>query len=256
MAEEGVVRDYSSQPFQRLVILGESTVAGGGWVVEPTHRFADVLVDLIQSVQGAPLHYVNSGIGANAISTRSPGYPNSAKPSAMERYRDDVIAHEPDLFVFCYGLNDMRAGMDVGEFIEDAQAILMDVKAACDPLLVVTTIYHMTGWRSFPPYDVGTPELNATYNAELAALADDVGGLLADVWRAQGAADWLINPDGVHANRVGNMLIANEIFATLARNCSCLTNATFDVDMTTDWTQSTMASREACGDPFRRTWDD
>jgi lysophospholipase L1-like esterase len=250
------VRDYRSQPFERLVILGESTVAGGSWVAEPTHRFADVLVDLIQTVQDAPLHYVNSGIGANAISTRSPGYPNSAKPSAMERYRDDVIAHDPDLFVFCYGLNDMRAGMDVGEFIEDASAILTDVKAVCDPVIVLTTIYHMTGWRSFPPFDVGGPELNATYNESIAALAGDVDGLFADVWRAQGEADWLINPDGVHANRVGNMLIAHEVFATLARNCSCLTNATFDVDMTTDWTRDTTASREACGDPFLRKWRD
>ena len=248
------MKDYRREPFERMVILGESTVQGGPWVSDPSHYFADIVADLIDTAQDAPFHYVNSGIGANAISPRSPGYADSAKPSAMERYRDDVIDHDPDLFVFCYGLNDMRAGMDVDEFIDDARTILADVKAACDPVLVLTTIYHMTGWRSFPPFDRGTPDLNATYNERIAVLADEMGGLLADVWRAQGEADWLINPDGVHANRIGNMLIAHEVFATLARNCSCLTNATFAADMETDWTRNTTASRASAGDPYRKTW--
>lgn len=248
------MRDYRHDPFERMVILGESTVAGGPWVSEPTFRFADLVADLIDTVQNTPFHYVNSGIGANAISERSPGYADSAKPSAMERYRDDVIAHDPDLFMFCYGLNDMRAGMDVDEFIEDARAILTDVKAACDPVVVLTTIYHMTGWKSYPPFDRGTPELSATYNRRIAGLAEETGGLLADVWRAQGEADWLINPDGVHANRVGNLLIAHEVFATLARNCSCLTNATFATDTHTDWTRHTTASRASVGDAYRKTW--
>jgi len=248
------MRDYRQTPFETMVILGESTVQGGPWVVEPEYRFADLVAELIRTVQNTPLHYVNSGVGANAISERSPGYADSAKPSAMERYHDDVIAHEPDLFIFCYGLNDMRAGMDVDQFIEDARTILADVKQASDPVLVLTTIYHMTGWKSFPPFDKGTPDLNRVYNERIGGLADDMGALLADVWAAEGEADWLVNPDGVHANRVGNMLVAHEVFATLARNCSCLTNATFDADMDTNWTRSTTASRASVGDPYTKTW--
>ena len=122
-----------------------------------------MLATLINSIQESPIVYVNSGIGANAISPRSPGYANSAKPSALERYHDDVIAHSPDLFVFCYGLNDMRAAMPVGEFIEDCRSIRRDVQAECVPVIVLTTVYHMTGWRSFPPYDKGGPELTRTY---------------------------------------------------------------------------------------------
>ena len=134
------MRDYRQEPFTRMVIIGASNVSGGEWVAEPNVRFADIVADLIQTVQGAPLHYVNSGIPANVISKRSPYYPESYGPSAMERYRDDVIAHDPDLFIFCYGAIDMRVGMDVDEFIDDAREILTDVKAACDPLVVLTTI--------------------------------------------------------------------------------------------------------------------
>ena len=114
------------EPFKRLVILGESTVQGGPWLRREADRFADVLVRLINACQDEPIEYFNKGIGANAISPRSPGYEASAKPSALERYRDDVIAREPDLFILCYGLNDMRAGMPLEDFREDMAAIIRD----------------------------------------------------------------------------------------------------------------------------------
>lgn len=249
-----MMSDWHSTPFRRMVILGESTVQGGPWVPAAGDRFADILARLINSMQAEPMTYLNKGIGANAISPRSPGYANSAKPSALERYREDVIAQKPDLFIFCYGLNDMRAGMDVGEFIEDCDTILSDVQAACNPLAVLTTIYHMTGWKSFAPYDKGSPQLTALYNERIRALARERQALLADVWTAQGQADWLVHPDGVHANRLGNLLIAHEIFATLARHCSGLTNAVYEADKGTDWTRHTTESRRQHDDPFRMTW--
>jgi lysophospholipase L1-like esterase len=90
-------------------------------------RWADVLASLINKCQQKPVEYHNKGIGANSISPRSPGYEASAKPSALERYQNDVIALKPDLFILCYGLNDMRAGMNVEDFREDMQTIIEDV---------------------------------------------------------------------------------------------------------------------------------
>lgn len=127
--------------------------------------------------QACPIDYLNKGIGANAISPRSPGFEDSAKPSALERYRDDVIAHEPDLLLLCYGLNDMRAGMPLGDFIEDMRTIITHVRAACNPVILLTTIYYMTGWKSFPPFDRGSMELTETYNAAIASLAQELGCL-------------------------------------------------------------------------------
>ena len=60
------------------------------------------------------------------------------------------------------------------------------------------------------------------YNAAEKRLAQECDVLYADVWDAQGMAPWVIDPDGVHANNLGHQLIANRVFETLAKNCSCL----------------------------------
>lgn len=246
--------DLKKSEFRRMVILGESTVEGGPWLQDPSKRFADVIARLINACQAAPVEYFNKGIGANAISPRSPGYAASAKPSALERYRADVIALEPDLFILCYGLNDMRAAMPIDEFEEDMATIIRDVRAACAPMIVLTTVYHMTGWKSYPPYDRGTPELAEAYNACIRRLAERYGCIAADVWDAEGGADWLIHPDGVHANRVGNLLIAHRVFEAIAQHASGLTARTYAENEDTAWTRDTTSARAQHGDPFAKTW--
>ncbi|NUM55760.1 MAG: hypothetical protein HUU46_19130 [Candidatus Hydrogenedentes bacterium] len=247
-------KDYRKEPFRRMVILGESTVEGGPWLLKRNQRYADIVANLISDCQGKRVKYFNKGIGANAISPRSPGYANSRKPSAMERFEKDVIALKPDLFILCYGLNDMRAGMPIDEFREDMARIIGGVKAACDPVIVLTTVYYMTGWRSYPPYDKGSVEVTLAYNDCIRSLAAEFDCILADVWEAEGGADWLIDPDGVHANRVGNMVIAHRIFEALAQHASCLTNETFRRTTDTKWRTNTTNAREKSGDPFVKTW--
>ena len=63
------VRDWHSEPFRVLVTLGESTTAGG-WSSSRERCWANVLADLISDFQDEPVKLVNSGIGANVISTR------------------------------------------------------------------------------------------------------------------------------------------------------------------------------------------
>lgn len=247
-------RDFQKKPFKRLVIMGESTVQGGPWLRRKEDRFADLLVGLINACQEKPMDYHNKGIGANAISPRSPGYGESAKPSALERYKTDVIDLKPDLFILCYGLNDMRAAMSVEDFRDDMATIIRDVRKACAPLTVLTTVYYMTGWWSFPPYDKGSVRLALRYNDCIRGLASEFDCILADVWGAEGAADWLIHYDGVHANRVGNMLIAHRIFEAIAHHCSGLTNQTFNQEHDSQWSRETTQMRTEVGDPFRKTW--
>lgn len=111
-------------PFNTLVILGESTVEGGGFLAKPSERWADILWQAIEYAQEQPLQYFNAGIGGSVISPRSPGYAASVKPSAAERLDQEVNARKPDLVVIAYGLNDMRAGMNVQEFKEEYQKLL------------------------------------------------------------------------------------------------------------------------------------
>lgn len=251
-------RDFREAPFKRMVVMGESTVEGGPWLADPSQRFADVLANLIQHAQAAPFDYVNKGIGANVISPRSPGYADSRGPSALERYEADVIALEPDLFVLCYGLNDMRAGMDVAAFHDDMAAVIRGVKTACNPVTVLTTVYYMTGWRSYPPFDQGSPGLARAYNQCIRGLAAEYGCIVADAWAAEGGeeggADWLVDPDGVHANPVGNLVIAHRAFEAIARHASGLSLHWFESLENTQWRRDTTNARASVSDPFEKTW--
>jgi len=247
-------KDYKKEPFKRLVILGESHVEGGGWLDQQGDRYGDVLVSLINTCQRIPIEYHNKGIGANAISPRSPGYAQSRKPSALERYHKDVIDLQPDLFILAYGLNDMRAAMPLTDFRADMATIIGDVQKACSPVTVLTTVYYMTGWRSFPPYDQGSIELTRRYNDCILGLAAEFDCILADIWQAEGQADWLVHYDGVHANKVGQLVIAHRVFESLAQHASCLTNWTFEQARDTKWTQFTREKRTEAGDPFQKTW--
>jgi lysophospholipase L1-like esterase len=247
-------KDYRKEPFRRLVILGESTVEGGPWLHAKEDRYADVLVRLINAVQEQPIEYINKGIGNNSISPRSPGYAQSAKPSAIERYRKDVIENRPDLFILAYGLNDMRAGMSLELFREDMSTIIRDVKTACDSVTVLATVYYMTGYRSWPPINKGSIELTLKYNECIRSLASEFDCIVADVWSAEGGANWLIHYDGVHANKVGNLVLGNKLFEAIAQHCSGLSEYVFRQERETQWTKMTTQKRAEAGDPFTKTW--
>jgi len=212
-------KDLYSDPVHTMVALGESTVAGA-CATDESRRWVNIVADLIAHFQGVPVTLHNKGIGANAISPRSPGYASSNKPSALERYQDDVIALKPDLFVLAYGLNDMRAGMPPEHFREDMAQIIRDAKAACNPVTVLTTVYHMSAYDWYPPYDVGSVAATQVYDLVIRQLAQEHGCILADIWDAEGQADWVIHPDTVHANDLGHLLIAHRVFEAIATNCS------------------------------------
>jgi len=211
--------DLHPEPFHTMVALGESTVAGA-CATHERRRWVNIVAELISTFQGVPVTLHNKGIGANAISPRSPGYASSAKPSALERYRTDVIARNPDLFILAYGLNDMRAGMPPEHFREDLAQIITEVKQACNPVTVLTTVYHMSAYDWYPPYDVGSVAATEVFNLVIRQLAQKHGCILADIWEAEGQADWVIHPDTVHANDLGHLLIANRVFEAIATSCS------------------------------------
>jgi lysophospholipase L1-like esterase len=247
-------KDHKKEPFKRIVILGESTVHGGPWLHLQEDRYADVLVRLINACQQEPIEYYNKGIGNNAISPRSPGYAQSAKPSALERYHKDVIDLQPDLFILAYGLNDMRAGMPLTDFREDMATIIRDVQKACSPVTVLTTVYYITGYSGWPPLNKGSVELTLRYNDCIRGLAAEFDCILADVWASEGLADWLIHYDGVHANKAGELLIGNRVFEAIAQHASGLTNWTFEQERATPWSQMVRKRRADAGDPFEKTW--
>ena len=110
-----------------------------------------------------------------------------------------MIDLKPDLFILAYGLNDMRGGMAIKDFRDDMATIIRDVKKACDPLTVLTTIYYMTGYGSgHPSTKEVSPSPSNTTNAFAVSPRSSIG-ILADVWQAEGGANWLIHYDDVDA---------------------------------------------------------
>ncbi len=216
-------RDFRSKPFRVAVALGESTTAGGT-ATSRELTWVSLLANLIDESQLVPVKMINSGIGANCISPRSPQYPQATKPSAMERYQQHVIDHHPDLALVSYGLNDARGGTPLAQFLEDLRQIVLDIKGQTGATVVIVNAYFMTGFLLWGSYGLDKANLATFmgYNCAMRRLAEECDVLYADVFAAEGMATWMIDPDGVHANNLGHRLIANRIFEVLAQNCSCL----------------------------------
>jgi lysophospholipase L1-like esterase len=229
-------RDWHPDPFRVLVTLGESTTAGG-WSSTPDRCWAPLLAQLISDFQDNPVTLINTGIGANVISNRVPSYEKSGKPAANERLEKHVIAHDPDLLVVSYGLNDARAGTPVEMFRDELTQLLTDIRERCNPLIVLLGPYYMTafsGYRAYEPYAHGSHEIFKIFNlaTQQVAAADDC--LYCDVYNTYNEASWMVHDDAVHANDLGHRIIANEIFKVLAQHCSGLAIRTKQLEKISD----------------------
>ena len=230
-------------PFKSLVVLGESTVEGGGWLSGPQERWADLLWKLLECAQETRISYYNAGLGASVISPRSPGYEASRKPSASERLDDEVISRHPDLVVIAYGLNDMRAGMSAADFAREMETIIDRMQRSTEQLLVIANVYHMSSYRHYPPFDKGSVAATIEYNTMLEELAEKRGCAYADVWDAQGERNWVVHQDTVHANKVGNMLIAHKVFECIVRAASGVVDRVEKRNQHTEWTRNCLATQ-------------
>lgn len=224
-------RDYSSKPFKVGVALGESTTAGGSATTREL-TWVTRLAELINESQLIPVQMINSGIGANVISSRSPSYEQSGQPSAMERYQKHVIDQRPDLVLISYGLNDARGGTPLAQFLDDLRHVTLDIKEQTGAVIVLVNAYFMTGFDRYLPYDQANIATFLGFNAGIQRLAEECDVLYADVFAAEGMATWMIDPDGVHANNLGHRVIANRVFEVLAQNCSGLAEKAFELRKT------------------------
>jgi hypothetical protein len=61
--------------------------------------------------------------------------------------------------------------------------------------------------------------------------------IYADVWSAEGQKDYLVHQDTVHANKVGNMLIANKVFESVIQAAPGILYKVEKRDADTKWTR-------------------
>lgn len=221
-------------PFRRMVILGDS-ISYGMCASEPENEWNQVAANLLRKFQDERLTVFNRGLPAGVISPRCPGYGESAKPSLLERYRQHCIDLQPDLVLIAEGVNDMRSGMPLGEYIEDLETIVSDIQAQTGALLVLLGVYHQTFGvgandpEVYPTWTRWSYEISRAYNVAIRNVAQKHDAIFADAEQIMGGADWLLHIDACHLNDLGHVLIGNGIFQAIATRCKSVADKTFRV---------------------------
>ena len=251
-------KNFRVKPVKKLVVIGESN-AFGMCASDPRNEWVQTVANLIRDFQDEPLIVLNNSIPANVISPRSPGHqtlPDIGKPSALERYEQDLIEHQPDLAIIAYGLNDSRCGNPVDFFLEDLETIVAATTGNTSALVVLASPYWNTQynkkiWDSLDPIpDWATGEykifaktgreLVFSYVRGIEKLADKYGCLYVDLFTPTENCTWLMHDDQCHFNDVGQHILGQIIFNVIACNCSfigkksarIMREGNFDIDNT------------------------
>lgn len=223
-------KDWHPEGFGTMVAFGESTTAGG-WSTASDRCWVSVVGALINDFQTMPMEVINAGIGANVISARSPCYEHSGKPAAHERLDKHVIAHQPDLLIISYGLNDARGGTPLVIFREQLADLVGRVREHIEPVIVLLGPYYMTDFTvGRPAWSHADLSVFKRFNHAVADVASEQECLYVDVMGANGETDWMVHYDGVHQNDLGHRIVAHRIFEVLAQNCSCLARKTKEAE--------------------------
>ena len=206
----------------KIIGFGDSITLGAKATKE-AYNWLGVVEQQLKLFTSQPIEMVNKGVGDNTISPRTTNYELSTKPSALERVRQDVIEEQPDMVFVCFGLNDMRFGTPVGIFQEDLAKVLSEITSQLpNAVVILTNVFHMTGWDRYAPRDRGSIALSKDYNEAIKLLGTKYGLPLADVSGAMAFQDYLIHEDGVHGNDLGHRIIGNRVFETIVQHTQLL----------------------------------
>ena len=213
--------DVRSEPVKRVVALGESTTWGYS-VSDKSKCWVNQVVGMLEEFQGVQIELINQGIGSNVLTTECPAYEFSAKPSALERVNDELIAHRPDMVFLSYGLNDSRGGTTPEIFRRAYQKLIDYIRSEIQPTLVLVNTYYMHEilYEQCDHWEESSYDYTDVYNLVIQQIAEKNGIILADVYSAESGVDWIIDHDHCHPNDLGHRIIANRVFEAVARNCS------------------------------------
>ena len=214
-------QDLRSAPVHRIVSLGESTTWGYS-VSEKSKCWVSQVNGMLEEFQGSRIEMINQGIGSNVLTAMCPSYEFSAKPSALERVDDELIAYNPDMVFLSYGLNDSRGGTPPAIFRGAYQELIDRIRRKIDPIIVVINTYYMHEilYTQCEHWEESDYEVTDVFNLVIRQIADANKLILADIYSAEIGVDWFIDPDHCHPNDLGHRIIANRVFEAIARNCS------------------------------------
>jgi lysophospholipase L1-like esterase len=220
--------DKRKEPFTYMVTIGDSITAGGS-ATKRENCWAGILASFISKYQRNDVISFNAGMGGNVISNRCPRYSEARKPSGLERCRRDIIEKKPDLVIIAYSTNEIFFGMAPEMYAEELDLMVKKIKTGTDALIVLLGPYFMPD-NTVPdsPYNMGGYGTAVKYNEATRLCADRNDVLFADVFSAIGQAPWVVDTDNVHLNDIGHMAVACRIFDTIALNCSCLSQRSYE----------------------------
>ena len=87
--------------------------------------------------------------------------------------------------------------------------------------------------------------------ALLFEVADATGCVYADVWSAEGECDHVVHADTVHANKIGNMLIAHKVFEAIVHAAPGIGANVNARDATTTWTKECRRIQQSAVEPVQ-----
>ena len=227
------LRDFRAEPVRKLVVIGESN-ANGMSATDPRNEWVQTVANLVRDFQEGPLHVLNNAVPANVISRESVGYSpdwEGSLPPALDRYEEDLISLEPDLAIIAYGLNDSRCGSPVEDFVRDYERIVRDVRKRTSALVVLVGPYWNTQYDpelwfglderpDFGKFDKAGRDLVVDYVEAIRNVAEKHDCLFVDLFTPFESSIWLLTTDQCHYSDVGQRVLGNAVFQTIAANCS------------------------------------
>jgi len=169
--------------------------------------FGDSIVEGFQQPEGWPEMLGRDLAGKySGVRVLNAGVSGNTAGDGLRRLQPDVLAHQPDLVLIAFGLNDMKNGVPLSRFEEDLSNIVGQVSgSAAQPVLLTTTRLQ----RGASMLARVNP---APFNDSIRTLAEERSIPLVDVndqFKGLNTSEYLI--DAAHPNREGYRAIADII---------------------------------------------
>ena len=187
-----VLSAFQPRSPKRIVFFGDSLTAGYG--VTPAQSFPSLIRRRIDSLH-LPWQVVNAGV--------------SGETSADGRSRIDWVLRQPaDIFILELGANDGLRGIPVAGTSANLQAIIDAVRTKYPSAKIILAGMQMP------------PSMGATYTAAFrnifpALAAKNKCALIPFLLQNVGGIPHLNQPDGIHPNPAGHLLVAGNVWKIL-----------------------------------------
>ncbi|MCK4983406.1 MAG: hypothetical protein KAS17_10815 [Victivallaceae bacterium] len=203
---------------QRLVFLGDSLTQRTS-VINPSDPAISYALDYVGSYVDILLKHLLINCPELQIDYLNKGIAGNTTQSLLDRIEKDVIAFKPDWVFLFVGQNDAGKSVPIEEFKKNLEVILNTLKQNGIAVVQMSTTPYPDDAERSAVLDVLDDIIKASSKAHVNVFVD----LKKPFKRVLAANRIRKNPvnlfnDGCHLSKLGNMLIADQVYAALLRN--------------------------------------